>query len=232
MKIELYKSVRPQAGEPYVITQGWGGNGDFYKANGIDILGHNGLDILLDYRQPVYAAHDGIVLRKEVDDKGGIGLHIRTKEKFDFEGKQVYFKTIYWHLAEILVNEGDGVKQGQVVALGDSTGFSTNHHLHFGLKPLKDDFTLLLPNNGYGGAIDPTPYFVKEDMKHVLINGDQYLLYPPLKIAISIANVSELNKLIFRGLTTLPDSASSSMLEGYWVISGIETKELKDIFNL
>lgn len=37
-KLELWFPVRP-----WKITQGFGVNGDYYRANGINIAGHNGL---------------------------------------------------------------------------------------------------------------------------------------------------------------------------------------------
>ena len=157
---ELFYPVKPS-----VITQVFGVNGDYYRAHGIMIDGHNGLDMQASHGQPVYAAHDGTCY-PEIDASGGNGVVIRTNEAFDYEGQQVHFKTIYWHLmqADAVVKTGQKVKAGDLIGYADSTGLSTGNHLHFGLKPQawnENDWTWfnVEQGNGYGGAIDPTPYF-------------------------------------------------------------------------
>lgn len=222
MKLKLSYPIKP----PVVVTQGFGGNGWWYKLNGINIDGHNGLDIRLSHGQDILATHDGIVLGTHMDAGGGIGVDVRTKEKFDYDGTPRYFKTRYWHLMAILVSGGQEVKEGDIIAKGDNTGFSTGDHLHFGLKPLKDDFTNLL-DNGYAGAIDPLPYLPSEDMKYIIVdNTHQYLVYEPLKIAFSISDEAELNELRSRGLTGFPDTQSQSFLNGYIISSNQEIAKL------
>jgi murein DD-endopeptidase MepM/ murein hydrolase activator NlpD len=52
----------------------------------------------------------------------------------------------------------------EVIGFGDSTGFSTGHHLHFGIRPLyqnKESFNQLLWDNGYFGYQDPEEYLPK-----------------------------------------------------------------------
>ena len=39
--------------------------------------------------------------------------------------------TMYEHCSKLLVQRGDSVKQGQVIAKVGSTGYSTGAHLHF-----------------------------------------------------------------------------------------------------
>lgn len=159
---------------PFVIIQGFGVNGDYYRAHGIDIIGHNGLDLKSFHGQPIYAAHDGVALY-EIDNDQGHGVVLMTNEKYDYNGNQVYFKTIYWHMcnpskepkfASPLFNKGaTPMKKGDLLGYANSTGFSTGDHLHFGVKPVQQVGENLFtwgsfePNNGYRGAIDPTPYF-------------------------------------------------------------------------
>lgn len=161
MKLELFQPVAP-----YNVLQVFGVNGDYYRANGINIAGHNGLDLQAYHGQPVYAAHDGVCY-PEIDSKGGNGVVIRTNQPFDYNGQQVYFKTIYWHLIQddAVVKTGDSVKTGDLIGYADSTGFSTGDHLHFGLKPqLWDESNWTWANtdydNGYMGCIDPAPFIV------------------------------------------------------------------------
>lgn len=86
---------------------------------------HNGEDIGAPFGADVAATNDGIV-RLTVD-------HI-------FSGKGVYldhglgFYSMYFHLSEVLVKEGDLVKAGQVVGKVGATGRATGPHLHWGVK--------------------------------------------------------------------------------------------------
>lgn len=155
----------------FKVNQTFGINGDYYRDNGINIDGHNGLDLYALDGTEVYAAHDGVVVFTGHDNKAGLGVVIRTLEKFPFEGKEMYFKTIYWHLKEgsVTVKPDKIVKVGDLIGLADNTGLSTGSHLHFGLKPVYKgekswEWLTYKPNNGYGGAIDPLPYF--ENIPH------------------------------------------------------------------
>lgn len=233
MRLVLDYPVKSVVGELMQISQEFGVNGAYYQANGINIVGHNGLDIVARNGEKIYASHDGIVHKTEIDSKGGIGIEIRTDKKYEYKGRLVYFKTQYWHLEKWLVEIGKVVKRSEVIALADNTGFSTGPHLHYSLKPMNDDFTNIEQNNGYFGAIDPMPYFPSRIMKFIIVNGkDQYLLYEPYKIAISIADIEELQSLRQHGLSSFPDPVSQDALNGYEVYPGIRTKRLKDILNL
>ena len=86
---------------------------------------HNGEDIGAPTGTDVLATNDGVV-RLIVD-------HI-------FSGKGVYvdhglgFYSMYFHLSEIAVKDGDVVKAGQVVGKVGATGRATGPHLHWGVK--------------------------------------------------------------------------------------------------
>jgi hypothetical protein len=158
----------------------------YYKEHGITFKGHNGMDIATAYGAPIRASHDGIAYY-EVDNSQGHGVVIRSNELFEYEGKEVYFKTIYWHMIEDTnlkykspvaeyrdkTRMGMPVRAGDIIGYADSTGLSTGNHLHFALKPCllnEPAWTLynVEQNNGYQGAIDPEPYFngiYAEDLK-------------------------------------------------------------------
>ena len=86
---------------------------------------HNGEDIGAPMGADVAATNDGIV-RITVD-------HI-------FSGKGVFvdhglgFYTMYFHLSEVLVKDGDLVTAGQVIGKVGATGRATGPHLHWGVK--------------------------------------------------------------------------------------------------
>ena len=134
MKFELFFPIKP-----FTLAQPFGVNGEFYRANDINIFGHNGWDMIGNDGQICRAAHNGIVTFTGEDGKGGLGIVIRTKDKYLYNNDLVYFKTIYWHLklGTFKVIAGQEVKVGDILAECDNTGFSSGSHLHFGLKPVK-----------------------------------------------------------------------------------------------
>lgn len=170
-----------------LVTQRFGNPSPLY--DGIIPNGkHNGLDMRAPDGTPVYATHDGRVIFAGYDGSGGLGVIIRTEEKFEYNEKYVYMKTLYWHLKKdsLLVTGGQQVKVGQQIAEADNTGYSTGSHLHFGLKPIvkgENDWTWINveQDNGYVGAIDPEPYMkitdvFKEELKFGDVKDDVIIL--------------------------------------------------------
>jgi murein DD-endopeptidase MepM/ murein hydrolase activator NlpD len=86
---------------------------------------HNGEDIGAALGTDVVATNDGVV-RLAVD-------HF-------FSGKGVYldhglgFYSMYFHLSEVLVKEGETVRTGQIIGKVGATGRATGPHLHWGVK--------------------------------------------------------------------------------------------------
>lgn len=167
-----------------LITQPFGVNGEYYRKNGINVDGHNGLDYVAPHGEPILAAHDGFVSYAGGEAKEGVGVVLITNEKFEYKGEETFFKSIYWHLAlplchggkhKVPVTFGQLVKKGDVIGYANNTGFSTGDHLHFSIKPVaKGESQWTWWNteqkNGYGGAIDPQPFF--EDFPRDLFYGD------------------------------------------------------------
>lgn len=153
---------------PIHINQPFGANAAYYAkfldANGNPLKGHMGIDFQAVHGQPVYAAHDGYAFYVGPDEHGGDGIYIRFQ---DDDGK--WYTTIYWHLCSKddpkyapLVLAGVNVKTGDLIGYADNTGApfeSSGDHLHFGLAPCDQNGAFLEPGNGYGGCIDPQPYF-------------------------------------------------------------------------
>lgn len=130
-----------------VVGQKFGENmNTFYAEAGLK--GHQGIDIPCVEGTPVFASHDGLVTKLSLKPTNGLGITIQSDDGS--------YKTIYWHLKEILVTLGQKIACHDLIGLADSTGQSTGNHLHFGYYPITAD-----PNNGYGGAEDPLPFVVE-----------------------------------------------------------------------
>lgn len=87
---------------------------------------HSGTDFGVPEGTPVRASKSGTVIkRRELTTSYGKYLFI------DHGGGLV---TIYAHNSELLVNEGDTVKAGQVIAKSGSTGNSSGPHSHIELR--------------------------------------------------------------------------------------------------
>ncbi len=97
---------------------------------------HAGLDIGADYGSKIKAAASGKVILAEYI--AGTGKTVKISHERGIT-------TVYGHASSILVEEGQIVKKGDVVAKVGSSGRSTGPHLHF---------EVLL----YGTAVDPLQY--------------------------------------------------------------------------
>jgi len=84
---------------------------------------HDGIDIPANYKAPIWAANDGIVITAKYS--GGYGNYV----VIDHGGGK---STLYAHASSLNVKVGDKVAKGDVIAYVGSTGWSTGNHLHFG----------------------------------------------------------------------------------------------------
>lgn len=152
--------------QPYFVNQVFGVDKKTYSQFGLQ--GHNGIDLRTKHGQPVYAAHDGVAYH-QVDSSEGCGVIVITNTgDYDYKGKQVFFKTIYWHLCDYgkepqfkspvldwqQKNKGKpkSVKKGEIIGYADNTGFSKGDHLHFSLKPMVP--SKVLPPSAWDDATD------------------------------------------------------------------------------
>lgn len=84
---------------------------------------HKGVDLKLNVGDTVRAAFDGRVRIKNFERRG-YGNYIVLRHTNDLE-------TVYGHLSEFLIEDGQYVRAGEPIALGGNTGHSTGPHLHF-----------------------------------------------------------------------------------------------------
>ncbi len=105
-----------------LITSGFG-----YRHHPIEggIRFHSGIDIAAEHGTIICASQSGRVV--------GAGWH-------GLLGKCVIiqhdndFITLYGHCSSVLVQVGQGVERGQVIALVGSTGLATGPHVHFEIR--------------------------------------------------------------------------------------------------
>lgn len=83
---------------------------------------HSGTDIAAEEGSPVYAVLDGIVVAAGTAEKAG------NYVKIDHGDSLV---TLYCHCCEVYVENGDVVRQGEIIAGVGQTGLATGPHLHF-----------------------------------------------------------------------------------------------------
>ena len=85
---------------------------------------HRGLDFAAPKGTPIYAAGDGVIVRK--GRNGGYGHYIRIRHNSEFA-------TAYAHLSRYhsRAKAGGRVRQGQIIGYVGTTGRSTGPHLHY-----------------------------------------------------------------------------------------------------
>ena len=135
----------------HVITQYFWKNPQMYHQFGWKW--HNGIDFRCN-KHIVFATHEGIC--RVVRSTAGYGNHvyiIRMSHDWGYE-------TIYGHLSDIFVKDGQKVTTRTAIGKSGNTGNSTGPHLHFWLRFLNSNMTQRDKWNGYDGYIDPLPYFL------------------------------------------------------------------------
>ena len=102
-----------------VITSYFGGRSDPF---GYGSDWHPGIDIGNYYGAPVYAAASGYVAM--AGWMRGYGRYIEINHDYGYV-------TVYGHMSSIIVEAGEYVTKGQIIAYVGSSGYSTGPHLHF-----------------------------------------------------------------------------------------------------
>ncbi len=84
---------------------------------------HTGVDFLAPTGTPIYATGNGVVVKAERNSYG-YGRMVLVDHGYGYE-------TLYAHLSQVQVKEGQEVKRGEVVGLVGNTGISSAPHLHY-----------------------------------------------------------------------------------------------------
>lgn len=106
----------------YTVSSPWG-----YRTH--PIFGtqkfHSGIDIAVNANEPIYAAASGTVVTAM--NSSSYGNYVMISH-----GNGYY--TLYAHMTEYIVTNGQTVSQGDVIGYVGSTGWSTGPHLHFEVR--------------------------------------------------------------------------------------------------
>ncbi len=102
--------------------------------------GHTGMDVDARTGDPVYAAFSGTVVTVSHSGPYGNKIIIRHAQRAD------QISTLYAHLTDTYVVEGENISAGELIGTVGATGNADGDHLHFEV----------LVNSL---AVDPQPYF-------------------------------------------------------------------------
>ena len=145
-------SLPYEEGRSHLIVQGYFGIFSHQERAALDFKMKKGTNIV--------AVRDGVVIRvKEDGSRGG------WSRKWRNHGNNIVIqhgdnsRSGYWHLQKdgALVNVGDSVKQGQVIALSGKTGFAATPHLHF----------IVWKNDSRGWQQVPTRFQTSKGIKYL-----------------------------------------------------------------
>ena len=119
-------------GQTVPLTQRFGCSelaGEPYKADCPTKRWHTGIDLALPLGTPVFASDAGVARTFRSDS--GYGNYVLVVHGNGYA-------TLYAHLSDFAVPDGQVVKKGDVVGFIGSTGYSTGPHLHFEIRFDKD----------------------------------------------------------------------------------------------
>lgn len=115
-----------EAGKAHILVQGYFSRYTHKNRAALDFKMKRGTKIC--------AARGGVVIRvKEDGTKGGSNIKYRPHGNLIVIQHDDNSRSGYWHLQHngALVNVGDTVQQGQVIAISGKTGYTYFPHLHF-----------------------------------------------------------------------------------------------------
>lgn len=86
---------------------------------------HTGVDLSAKTGTPIYATGDGVVkVAGRSDELGGYGVAVLIDHGFGY-------KSLYAHMSEVKVRQGQSVKRGELLGLVGSTGLASGPHCHY-----------------------------------------------------------------------------------------------------
>lgn len=92
---------------------------------------HPGIDLVVDRGTEIAVTGDGVV--SFVGRRGGYGTTVEVRHP------RSGHMTRYAHLSKALVERGDRVERGDIIALSGNTGLSAGPHLHYEVRTLRGE---------------------------------------------------------------------------------------------
>lgn len=126
--MQLIPNGAPLRGN-YRVTSEWG-----TRVNPVLLRtqSHTGIDFGVPSGTPIYAPADGVAYFTNNGYNGGYGIMVKLEHSFGFA-------TFYAHLSRIVVQKGEFVRRGQLIAYSGNSGRSTGPHLHYEVRHLSQD---------------------------------------------------------------------------------------------
>jgi murein DD-endopeptidase MepM/ murein hydrolase activator NlpD len=135
---------QPHIDQTYRFGSTMGGN--FQPHQGVEFNNADGT--------PVHAIGDGAVVHSGPAERGALTVAIKHDRRLTADGRQLYLFSVYYHNSKLLVQVGQRVKAGDVIALVGNTGRATNDHLHLEVHASPFDSTRLIVDS----AVRYPPY--------------------------------------------------------------------------
>jgi murein DD-endopeptidase MepM/ murein hydrolase activator NlpD len=105
---------------------------------------HQGVEFNNPDGTPVHAIGDGVVVHSGPAERGALTVAIKHDRRLTADGRQLFLFSVYYHNSKLLVQVGQRVRAGDVIALVGNTGRATNDHLHLEVHASPFDSTRLI----------------------------------------------------------------------------------------
>ncbi len=173
--------------KPWRVTQAHGILNPAYQRFGFSF--HNGTDVAPGEDKLIVSPFPGTVIRAATKETGqwqpnggGIFISVISDREYDFDdGLKAHVLADFLHCEKLILENGEKVLLGTVLAVADNTGFSTGPHTHIQLRRCRvvpgGDYLIdgkkwhleNVDQNDANGSFDPTPYFTNTYAKDDLL---------------------------------------------------------------
>jgi len=125
---------QPYIDQTYRFGSTMGGN--FQPHQGVEFNNADGT--------PVHAIGAGVVVHSGPAERGALTVAIKHDARLTTHDARLFVYSVYYHNSQLLVQVGQRVKAGDVIALVGNTGRATNDHLHLEVHASPFDSTRLI----------------------------------------------------------------------------------------